>query len=117
MYRGTTPTIVFRVDTVLKVSEMKQIWVTFKSLNHKRTYDINEIKINSDDNTVSVNMSQEDTLDFCKGKVRVQIRFLDGNEKAYATVVKEIDMKNILEDGVICGYEEQPDISEDEDGS
>lgn len=103
MYRGTTPTIVFRVDTSLKLINMKQIWVTLKSNITKRTFEIDRLKINEEDNTVTLKLKQEDTLFFHSGKVFVQLRFLDKKEKAYATAVKQIDMKDILEEGVIDG--------------
>lgn len=101
MYRGTTPTIIFHVKSNLDLKTMKQIWVTFKSVISEKTYEINELVINSEEKTITVEMSQEDTLKFYNGVVKTQIRFLDEYNRAYASNIKELELNNILKEGVI----------------
>ena len=103
MYRGTTPTIVFRIGTNLKLETIKELWITFKTKLKEKTYTLEEVGLNLEDNTVELFMSQEDTLYFNHGNVSVQIRFLDKDDKAYATPIREIKLNDVLKEGVISG--------------
>lgn len=106
MYRGTTPNIVIKVNSDLDLSAMEQIWVTFKNKSAEKTYDIETIEVDAVNNTLSVVMSQEDTLAFqtcgtLMGKVEVQVRFLDDEGFAYASNISEVNLSRILKEGVI----------------
>ena len=100
MIRGTTPTLVFRLDTELDFDSIKTLWVTLKSSFAERTFDESCVEINTEEHTVTLEMTQEDTLQL-KGDVECQIRILLKNEKAYATNIKKISLNQILRDGVI----------------
>lgn len=100
MTRGTTPTLVFTiVSDGLDLSTLTQVWVTIKDQSHKITYDINRVTI--EDNTISVSMSQEETLTFSNSMLEVQIRMLDEDGNAFATPIKVLPLERILEGGVI----------------
>ena len=102
MYRGTTPIVVFTINsTVLDLAKMKQIWVTFKSVLYEKTYELDDLTINFEDKTVTVQMTQEDTLAFRSGTIKTQIRFLDNNDIAYASNIKEVQLNDVLKEGVI----------------
>ena len=103
MYRGTTPTIIFRVKSGLDLSKMKQIWVTMQNAVSEITFDKNDIAVNSEEGTITLELSQEDTLAFCSGVVKTQVRFLDENDRAYASNIRNLEMGNILKEGVISG--------------
>lgn len=103
MYRGTTPTLIYKVKSNLNLDTVKQIWVTLKNYSFERTYDKNEVLIDSENNTVTVELSQEDTLKFYGSKVQTQIRVLVDSDKAFASNIKEIDINDILKEGVING--------------
>lgn len=100
MTRGTTPTIILKLKTDLQMSEMKQIWVTMKNLVFEKTYQIGDIQI-TEDNSLVIQLSQEDTLKFCSGDVNVQVRLLNNSDKAYASNIKSLSVKSILKEGVI----------------
>ena len=100
MIRGTTPTVVLKLQTDLQMSEMKQIWVTFKNLVHESTY--NKAQIEIVDNSLVLQLSQEDTLNFAEGEVKVQVRLLTAIDKAYATNIKTLPVDQILKEGVIA---------------
>ena len=90
MYRGTTPNIVIKVNSDLDLSAMEQIWVTFKNKSAEKNYDKEVIEVDAVNNTLSLTMSQEDTLAFqtcgsMQGKVEVQLRLLDDEGMAYAS--------------------------------
>ena len=106
MYRGTTPNIVIKVNSDLDLSTMEQIWVTFKNKSAEKTYDIDVIEVDAVNNTLSLTMSQEDTLAFqtcgsMQGKVEVQLRLLDDEGMAYASNINEVNLLRILKEGVI----------------
>lgn len=103
MYRGTTPVIVFRVISALNLSNMKQIWVTMQNAVNEITFNKNDLTVNAEENTITLELSQEDTLSFCSGVVKTQIRFLDENDRAYASNIRNLEMGNILKEGVISG--------------
>jgi hypothetical protein len=104
MYRGTTPTIVFNVDTSLNLQELEfeQIWVTFKSKIKELTYS-KENLILEDGNIIKVIMPQEDTLLFNENVVEAQLRFLLTSGQAFASNIVKLDVNRILKDGVING--------------
>lgn len=103
MYRGTTPTLIFNISEGLNLDNILDIWITVKNYSHKKTYKLSnrEIEFEPDERKMLVDMSQEDTLAFCVGKVKIQARFLTNENKAYASVIVEKDINEILQDGVI----------------
>ena len=103
MYRGTTPTITFNIHTEIDLSTLAECWVTFKShigVNEK-TYDISDLIIDPVEKTITVAMTQEETLFFSAGRVFVQIRLRTNDDLAYASDIKEMTMNGILKDGEI----------------
>lgn len=103
MYRGTTPTLVYKFNSNFDLSTIKEVWVTLENPSKELTLDINNVSIDNENKTISIILSQEDTLEFSSGRVKTQIRLLDDKNKAYATNVKILDMNNILKEGVIGG--------------
>lgn len=100
MTRGTTPTITLKLKTDMQMSEMKQIWVTLRNLVFERTYQMDEIQI-TEDNSLIIQPSQEETLKFCSGDIDIQVRLLSPFDKAYASNIKSLSVKDILKEGVI----------------
>lgn len=100
MTRGTTPIITLKLKTELQMKDMKQIWVTLKNLIHEKTYSLSEVQI-LDDNSLVIQLTQEETLKFCEGNINIQVRLLSQSDKAYATNIKSLTVKEILKEGVI----------------
>ena len=106
MRRGTTPTLTIAV-TGLVVTDLKTIKVTFKQNNIEITKNTNEVTVEEEYNTISVPLTQEDTLKFGSGSVSVQVRGLLKDDKtAIASKIKTFPMEKILLDGVIIADEE-----------
>ena len=106
MYRGTTPSIVLKVNSDLDLSEMSEIWVTLKNKSAEKTYTLEQLEVNAEEHTIGLTMSQEDTLAFetcgsLVGKVEIQARFLDEGGLAYASNIASIELSRILKEGVI----------------
>lgn len=107
MRRGTTPTITITVSD-LDVSDLGTIKVTFKQGNIELTKTTDDITVDTENNALSIPLSQDDTLMFGSGSVSVQIRGLlaDGTT-AIASKIKTISMERVLLDGVIEADEEE----------
>lgn len=103
MYRGTTPTIVFNVNFDLDFSLVKQVWATFKSQTVEITKDLEQVTLDNTNKTVSVKLSQTETLQFINQFVETQLRFLLDDDTAYATNIVRLPMNAILKGGVISG--------------
>lgn len=106
MYRGTTPTFTLQLNSDLDLTSMEQIWVTFKNKSAEVTYEKDDVAVDAETSTITITMSQEDTLKFqtcgvLQGKVEVQVRLLDDGHIAYASNVKEVNLYRILKEGVI----------------
>jgi hypothetical protein len=105
MYRGTTPTITLKLDTDFDFNLIKEVWVTVSSMLTKITKKTNDcvLDLDSENKTVSIMLSQEETLSFVPGEVNIQVRILTINEEAFATPVNKTKFDEILEEGVISG--------------
>ena len=101
MYRGTTPAFDFKLNTDIDLDQVEALYVTCKSRSKELSFDRDGCTINNDTKTISVRLTQEQTLQFGAGTVSVQIRLRVGRDRAYATPVKNIDISQILKDGVI----------------
>lgn len=101
MYRGTTPKIKIDVVTKLKLQDMKQIWVTISNKMHEHTVELEDLLVISEDKVIYAELSQEDTLQFAAGEIRIQVRMLDNNDRAFASNIVVKQMNEILKDGVI----------------
>lgn len=102
--RGTTPTLTFHVkNEQLDLNEIAQVWITFKTkvgiTIKEKTYDIEDVTI--EDNNISLNLTQEDTLEFTDQVMLVQLRVRFNNNVAYASSIMEVDIGQILKEGVI----------------
>lgn len=103
MYRGTTPSIVYKLDTELDLNDLTQVWVTIESSKIEMTKDITQVSIDDTEKTITVPLSQDDTLQFKAGKVKCQMRLYFNDTSAYATPITELTINDILKDGVING--------------
>ena len=113
MRRGTTPTLTITV-TNLTVADLKTIYVTFKQGDVELTKTNDDITVDEYYNTISVPLTQEDTLKF-SGTVSVQIRgLLEDGVTAIASKIKTISIDKILLDGVIQPREESQEPSDED---
>ena len=100
MYRGTTPTIQINVNGSDDLTSYKSIYVTFKQMPSvliEKTKE--EMSVSSD--SVSITLSQEDTLKFSPGPVMIQLRAVDESGTAIASNITTIHAERILKEGVI----------------
>lgn len=101
MYRGTTPTLYLELETEIDLSDVSEMWVTFKSPTVEITKTLNEVAFDSETNVITVVLSQEETLQLYNGKADVQVRLRTEDDLAYATDIVDVEIGRILKEGVI----------------
>ena len=102
--RGTTPTITFHITSEIDLSTFTEVWFTIADLKSdiEQTFKLSDgdVAIDSEAQTLSVQLTQENTLQF-QSAVNVQIRALDDSGLAYATNIIGVSLADILKNGVI----------------
>lgn len=101
MFRGTTPTIFLELETELPLNDLAELWVTFKSPTVEVTKSLSEVAVDSENKTIVVSLSQQETLKLFNGKCDVQVRFRTTRDLAYASTIEMINVERILKEGVI----------------
>lgn len=98
MIRGTTPTHIFNVNVDL--SEAEVIYITYKQ-SDSIVVEKEKADCTVTGETISVKLTQEDTLKFNTAPVEIQIRarFPDGS--AIASNIMQTTVTRILKGGVI----------------
>lgn len=98
MRRGTTPTLELTLDTSLIDCEYH---VTIENGRRQFTKREGDCQLSEDGMTISVTLTQEETLSLDASQpVRVQVRF-KANDTAYATSIARTSVEDILLEGVI----------------
>ncbi len=100
MYRGTTPTLVIKINKDIDLNACKQIWVSFENAGELITKNKDEINI-YEGGRMEVSLTQEETLSFRGTSVDIQVRLLTDADDALATPIKKLPVSRILEGGVI----------------
>lgn len=100
IFRGTTPTLTFTLP--FEADNLDAFWISFKQQNK---VEMNKEKdspgVSQVTNTITVTLSQEETLRFGTGKCLVQIRARDKNAKAIASNTMSVEVADVLRSGVI----------------
>lgn len=98
MFRGTTPTNVFNVDLDLTNAEV--IYITYKQQN-KVVFEKEKSDITVTENSLTVKLTQEETLKLTEREVEIQIRARFSDGTALASNIIKTTANKILKDGVI----------------
>ena len=102
MYRGTTPTHVFK-DLPVSREDIAEIWISYAQ-NGKEVFTLGDTAATFiSDNALEVTLDQEKTLSLSKGRVEIQMRILLTDGTALASDVVSLPVKEILREGrIIC---------------
>ena len=95
MTQGTTPTITLTLDA-LDLTSLKSVYVTFCQSGKKLTKQSGDDGVDINKHTVSVSLSQKETLSFTPGTVEVQLRGLTNGGDAFATNVARVAVREVL---------------------
>lgn len=101
MYRGTTPELTLTLETDLNLDTLESCWVTIKSATNIKNIGLEDLFVDNENKTITVGLSQEDTLKFGPGEARVQVRMRTASDQAFASSEATIRIDQILKDGVI----------------
>ena len=104
MTRGTTHTETYTITNPqgVDLSNCVQIWVTITDFRGRSyTFDISRLTIDAENNTISLTLTQEETLAFAVGKAKVQLRFLYNDDKAFASIPLPFMIDDVRREGVI----------------
>lgn len=101
MYRGTTPTLTLKLKTTVSLENLAKLWVTFKDATVEITKTLEDVTIDDAEKTITVHLSQEETLQLHGSICQVQVRFRNQQDLAYATNICDVDVGRILKEGVI----------------
>lgn len=102
MIKGTTPTEIYHVGSKIDLDLCTQIWITIVDWNGEEfTWDINRLVIDNAEHTISLTLSQTETLRFATGRAYVQIRFLYDDETAFASKRIAFNIEDVKKGGVI----------------
>lgn len=94
MLRFSTPTIEIETDTAL--SELSELWVSFKQGNAILRKTKNEIEI--DGTNLKIRLTQEETAMFEADKrVEIQLRWLSANGSASGSNIEAVVFGRVLE--------------------
>lgn len=97
MWRGTTQKITFTLPEEIAIDVL---YITFAQNGNVVLEKTNgDVEISG--RTITLPLSQEDTLCFTSGIVSVQLRIRDGAGNALASNLKKFNAEDILKDGVI----------------
>ena len=98
MTRGTTPVYEITVKDFASLEDM-ECEVTLKQKDALCVFHHDEVEI--EDNVITVQLSQEQTLAFGKGSVKMQVRGIDASGTAWASNIVTLPINPILRDGEI----------------
>ena len=95
--RGTTPYYSIRFEGI-DLDQIGEVYVAFSQPRKDR-----EVIVAADRTAEGfyVHLTQEQTLALARGTLKMQIRFKDVNDEAYATEQWESEMADVLQEGVI----------------
>ena len=96
MIRGTTPTIMFRLND-LDNEDIKNIYFTIEQGRNQLT----KTEYEYENGVYHIKLTQEETLSFSEGKIKCQVKvlLLDGN--VVASSIKTLGMTDILMEEVV----------------
>jgi hypothetical protein len=101
MYRGTTPTYIFTLPESVDMTQATDVYVTFAKTDTTIILTKTGDDLEVTEHTVSVYLTQEETLSFPNAKVAVQLNWIYPPEKRACSNIIYIDAKRNLIDEVI----------------
>nr|DAF47922.1 MAG TPA: hypothetical protein [Siphoviridae sp. ct0D87]DAH63161.1 MAG TPA: hypothetical protein [Caudoviricetes sp.]DAP70043.1 MAG TPA: hypothetical protein [Caudoviricetes sp.] len=98
MRQGTTPTIQITINDI-DLNEMQNIYVVFEQNGYILKKESSDLDIEG--NTISVSLSQEETLNFKEGTCNIQLRMITKGGVAIASPIKTTKVYRVLNKEVI----------------
>lgn len=110
MFRGTTPTLYFKINNIEDLSTIKELNITFKTKANKcckhedgkkMIKTLKDVTIDMDENIIALDLSQQDTLSLRAPVVLIQIKFMFIDDKVCASTICELPVEDPLDDRIM----------------
>ena len=98
MYRGTTPTMVLTIDGISEI-DINKLYLSLRQFGNTIEKTLEDVELKG--NVLYCTLTQEETLSLFEGKVELQVRIKSKSNVAYATNKIQVDVQDILKEGVI----------------
>lgn len=98
--KGTTPYMSVSFDGI-KLDDVDRLVVTFYQKKSGVTLTLPDEQIHKAKDGYWFRLTQEQTLQFSRGTVKMQLRFRNKNTNAYSTAIAEGDIEDVLNEEVI----------------
>lgn len=76
MYKGVTPTYTFKAPSTVDLSLASKVWVTFSTTGEREILTKSGDEITIENNSAEVFLTQNETLKFPEGRVKVQLNWI-----------------------------------------
>lgn len=110
MRRGTTPTIRIKINNLPSIDLIKDIWVSFRNKGNNLIIlnkTIDDLEIDAENNTVSISLTQEETLKF-HISVSIQVKIYLTDEKTVcASNIIDVPINEILNPNIMGGEDNE----------
>lgn len=104
MYRGTTPTFIFTLPDTVDLGEASHVYVSFALKDGRDLMTLTGDALEVEKNTVSVFMTQEETLALPVGTILTQLNWTyteGGQSKRACSDIQKVYLQKSLEDKVL----------------
>ena len=109
IFRGTTPTLRFKIkkSDEYDLHDIEECHITLenkpkdKKSSGRNTKIFDSPTYDYENNIISIELTQEDTLDFEEGDIEMQIKAKFNNGRVVATPIMVTTMKKILEEAIL----------------
>lgn len=100
--QGTTPYLMMSIKGY-DLTTAAAIIVTLKTQSIRESFDQTRITVTADNNEslLTIHLTQTETLALLPNKAQVQVRWRDGNDEAFSTVIEEISVSDCIYKGVV----------------
>lgn len=100
--RGTTPTITFELeDSEMDLTQARNVYVTFQWAGGSKSMTKTGSELTLTANTISVTLTQQETLDFKCDRIRVQVNWTYSDGTRWSTECVGFGVSEQLLDKVI----------------
>lgn len=102
IYRGTTPTIILKIkndDFDMTAIEICHVTIVNESGRNKKVYDNPTIDVVN--KTISIELSQQDTLNYETGNIQLQTKIKLDSGRVIASRIITTSMNKILEEQIL----------------
>lgn len=102
LYRSTTPKLILHIkDPEFDMESIDQAHITIENDSGRNKKIFTETAINIEDRTISIEMTQEDTLSFEPGCLNVQLKIRTTDGLVLASKIITSSISRILEEDIL----------------